>query len=181
MDTGRTAAIMDVVVGLRTPHSTTPPVLWLDVTGLDKGTGVAGACAGEAGCMQRRWGMCRRGGVCAEEAGCAQKRRGVCRRGGVCAEEAGLVSNAFVRVLKRLATSWERESDVPVFDGVSISIEPAGLILVPMGGCRLVARARHGVIASSGGSWCGPDARVSQTTVGRDKGKHSQDARCGWV
>ena len=48
---------------------------------------------------------------------------------GARAEEAGLVSNAFVRVLKRLATSWERETDVPVFDSISVSIESAGLIL----------------------------------------------------
>ena len=46
------------------------------------------------------------------------------------------------------------------------------------GGCRLVAQVRHGAIARWSGSRHRPDARVSQTTVGRDKGKHGRDARC---
>ena len=54
-------------------------------------------------------------------------------------------------------------------------------MFVQMGGCRLVAQVRHGVIARSGGSWHGPDARVSQMTAGWDKGKHGWDARCGWA
>ena len=73
--------------------------------------------------------MCRRGRAHAEEVGCMQKRWGACRGGGVHAEEAGHVLNAFMKVLKRPAMSWERESDAPVFNGVSIGIEPAGLIL----------------------------------------------------
>ena len=127
MDTGQTAAIMDVVVGLRTPHSAARPMVRHNWDGQGRrGSWDAcrrgGVCAEEAGHMQKRWGACRRGGVHAEKAGCMQKGR-------VHAEEAGHVLNAFMRVLKRPAMSWERESDVPVFNGVSIGIEPAGLIL----------------------------------------------------